>query len=197
MRRNSIVKEMRGRVVLAGALLALTSACGCGVSDPASARWPPPPTTFGKRVVRSDHAEIAVRYRCEGALIAGTLYLPKSEGRRPALVWVHGAGAETRLHWGRFLRPFIDAGLAVASFDKRGVGESDGKCCPGHTGHFNLLTADAVGSVRAVSSAPGVDSSRVGLFRASAAGWIVPRAAVDSGQGAFVVLVAPGIVTFG
>ena len=98
---------------------------------------------------------------------------------------------------GPFLRPFIEAGLAVASFDKRGVGESGGKCCPGDTGHFNLLTADAVGSVRAVSRAPGVDPSRVGLFGASAAGWIVPRAAVDSGHVAFVVLVAPGIVTFG
>jgi uncharacterized protein len=191
------VNEMRGRVVLAGALLTLLSACGGGVSDPASARCPAPPATFGKRVVRSDHAEIAVRYRCEGALIAGTLYLPKSEGRDPALVWVHGAGAETRLRWGPFLRPFIEAGLAVASFDKRGVGESDGKCCPGDTGHFNLLTADAVGSVRAVSRAPGVDPGRVGLFGASAAGWIVPRAAVDSGHVAFAVLAAPGIVTFG
>jgi uncharacterized protein len=188
---------MRGRVVLAGALLALMGGCGGGVSDPASARCPAPPTTFGKRVVRSDHAEIAVHYRCEGASIAGTLYLPKGEGRHPALVWVHGAGAETRLRWGPFLRPFIEAGLAVASFDKRGVGESGGKCCPGDTGHFNLLTADAVGSVRAVSRARGVDPSRVGLFGASAAGWIVPRAAVDSGHVAFVVLAAPGIVTFG
>ena len=163
--------------VLAGALLALMGGCGGGVSDPASARCPAPPTTFGKRVVRSDHAEIAVHYRCEGASIAGTLYLPKGEGRHPVLVWVHGAGAETRLHWGPFLRPFIEAGLAVASFDKRGVGESGGKCCPGDTGHFNLLTADAVGSVSAVRRAPGVDPRRVGMFGASAAGWVVPRAA--------------------
>ena len=188
---------MRSQVVLAGVLLALISACGGGVADPASARCPAPPATFGKRVVRSDHAEITVHYRCEGASIAGTLYLPKSEGQRPALVWVHGAGAEARLQWGTFLRPFIDAGLAVASFDKRGVGESVGKCCPGDTGHFNLLTADAVGSLSAVRRAPGVDPRRVGMFGASAAGWIVPRATVDSGRVAFVVLAAPGIVTFG
>jgi uncharacterized protein len=188
---------MRGRVLLAGVLLALISGCGGGVSDPASARCPTPPATFGKRVVLSDHAEIAVHYRCEGASIAGTLYLPKSGGQHPALVWVHGAGAEARLQWGNFLQPFIDAGLAVASFDKRGVGESGGKCCPGDTGHFNLLTADAVGSVSAVRRGPGIDPGRVGMFGASAAGWIVPRAAVDSGHVAFVVLAAPGIVTFG
>ena len=188
---------MRSPVVLAGVLLALISACGGGVADPASARCPAPPATFGKRVVLSDHVEIAVHYRCEGASIGGTLYLPRGEGRHAALVWVHGAGADTRLQWGPFLRPFIRAGLVVASFDKRGVGESDGKCCPGDTGHFNLLTADAVGSVSAVRRAPGVDPARVGMFGASAAGWIVPRAAVDSGRVAFVVLAAPGIVTFG
>jgi dipeptidyl aminopeptidase/acylaminoacyl peptidase len=194
---HSIRSEMRSQVVLAGALLALMSACGGSVVDPASARCPAPPATFGKRVVRSDHAEIAIRYKCEGASISGTLYLPKSDGRHSALVWVHGGGAEARLHWGSFLRPFIDAGVAVASFDKRGVGESGGKCCPGDTGHFNLLTADAVGAVSAVRRGPGIDPGRVGLFGASQAGWIVPRAAVDSGRVAFVVLAAPGIVTFG
>jgi uncharacterized protein len=188
---------MRGPVLLAGALLALISACGGSVSDPVGARCPTPPATFGKPVVLADHAEIAIRYGCEGASISGTLFLPKGEGRDPALVWVHGAGAEMRLHWGSFLRPFIDAGLAVASFDKRGVGESGGKCCPGDTGHFNLLTADAVGSVSAVRRAPGVDPARVGLFGASAAGWIVPRAVDDSRHVMFVVLAAPGIVTFG
>src|SRR5438876_9560560 len=63
--RLRIPNEMRSRVVLAGALLALLSACGGGVSDPPSARCPAPPTTFGKRVIRSNHAETAVHYRCE------------------------------------------------------------------------------------------------------------------------------------
>jgi uncharacterized protein len=188
---------MRGQVLLAGALLALVSACGGGVSDPVSASCPGPPATFGTRVVRSDHAEIAIRYKCDGALLGGTLYLPTSARANPALVWVHGGGAEARLRWGSFVRRFIDAGVAVASFDKRGVGESGGKCCPGDTGHFNLLTADTVGAVSAVRRAPGVDPGRVGMLGASQAGWIVPRAAVDSGHVAFVVLAAPGIVTFG
>ena len=42
-----------------------------------------------------------------------------------------------------------------------------------------------------------VDPGRVGLFGASQAGWIAPRAAVDSGHVAFVALAAPGVVTFG
>jgi pimeloyl-ACP methyl ester carboxylesterase len=77
----------------------------------------------------------------------------------------------------------------VLSYDKRGVGQSEGECCPGDTGHFNLLTADAVGAVQAVRTLPEVDPKRVGLVGASQAGWIVPRAAVDSGA-AFVALAA-------
>ena len=54
-----------------------------------------------------------------------------------------------------------------------------------------------MGAVAAVRSRPLIDSERVGLFGASQAGWIAPRAAVDTGHVAFVVLAAPGIVTFG
>jgi pimeloyl-ACP methyl ester carboxylesterase len=185
----------RRALVLAGALL-LLSGCGSGVSDPESARCDAPPSTFGTRVVLSDHLEIPVQYTCEDAMIRGTLYLPKGAGPHPALVWVHAAGEATRLSWGTFLRRFVQLGLAVFSFDKRGVGESEGSCCPGDQGHFNLATADVVGAVAAIRSRSEIDPARVGLFGASQAGWIAPRAAVDSGHVAFVVLAAPGIVTF-
>ena len=127
------------------------------------------------------------------------MYLPKGGGKHPVLVWVHGAGETARLPWGdgRFLRPFAESGFAVFSFDKRGMGESEGSCCPGDRGHFKLATADVVAAVAAVRRRPETDSDRVGLFGASQAGWIAPRAAVDSGHVAFVALAAPGVVTFG
>ncbi len=158
-----------------------------------------PTTKFGARSELSDHAEVPVSLTCNDAAIAGTLYLPNGEGMHPALVWVHGAGEAARLPWGdgAFLRPFVQLGFAVFSFDKRGVGESQGECCPGDHGHFNLATADVVGAVAAVRRRPEIDPDRVGLFGASQAGWIAPRAAVDSGHVAFVVLAAPGVVTFG
>jgi hypothetical protein len=90
----------------------------------------------------------------------------------------------------------VQVGFAVFSFDKRGVGESEGSCCPGDHGHFNLATADVVGAVAAIRSKPVIDPARIGLFGASQAGWIAPREAVESGHVAFVVLAAPGIVTF-
>jgi hypothetical protein len=41
----------------------------------------------------------------------------------------------------------VAAGFAVLSYDKRGVGQSEGACCPGDQGHFNLLTADVEGAI--------------------------------------------------
>jgi uncharacterized protein len=177
-------------------LLIVVSGCGGGVSDPASARCPSPASGSGTPVVSRDHVEVPITFTCAGARISGTLYLPRSKGRHPALVWVHAAGRAQRLGWQGITSPFVGAGYAVFSFDKRGVGQSDGKCCPGDKGHFNLATADVVGAVAALRTIPQIDTARIGLFGASQAGWIAPRAAVESRHVAFVVLAAPGIVTF-
>jgi uncharacterized protein len=184
------------RMLVAAAALFLMAGCGSNVSDPASARCDAPRSRFGMRVLLSDHVEIPVHFTCVGAAMSGTLYVPKGARAHPALVWVHAAGTAARLRWGTFLRPFVHAGFAVFSFDKRGVAESEGTCCPGDRGHFNLATADVVGAVAAIRSRPAINPSRVGLFGASQAGWIAPRAAVDSGHVAFLVLAAPGVVTF-
>jgi dienelactone hydrolase len=163
------------------------------VDDPADAECAHPAITIGDRQDKGNHQELQIQFRCEGASLAGTIYLPassESSGRHSAAVWVHGAGQAPRLGWGGQLLPgLVDAGVVVLSYDKRGVGESEGECCPGDTGHFNLLTADAAGAVQALRRLPDVDPARVGLVGASQAGWIVPRAAVDS-DAAFVALAA-------
>jgi dipeptidyl aminopeptidase/acylaminoacyl peptidase len=83
----------------------------------------------------------------------------------------------------------VKAGVVVLSYDKRGIGQSEGECCPGDTGHFNLLTADAVAAVATLRERPEVDPERVGLVGASQAGWIAPRAA-ETANAAFVALAA-------
>jgi pimeloyl-ACP methyl ester carboxylesterase len=137
-----------------------------------------------------DHREIHLRFTCEGAAQAATVYLPSGPGPHPALVWVHGAGEATRLTWGGQLLPgLVRAGVAVLSYDKRGVGQSQGVCCPGDEGHFNLLTADVTGAVSVLRARSDIAVDEVGLAGASQAGWIVPRAAVDT-HAAFVALVS-------
>jgi dienelactone hydrolase len=81
----------------------------------------------------------------------------------------------------------VRAGIAVLSYDKRRVGQSEGECCPGDAGHFNLLTADVVGAVSVLRARPDINPDEVGLAGASQAGWIAPRAAGEA-HAAFVAL---------
>src|SRR5262245_51068580 len=59
--------------------------------------------------------------------LAGTFFTAGS-GLRPAVVLVHGSGAQTRLSIGDRARvqAWLDAGTSVLVFDKRGVGASGG-----------------------------------------------------------------------
>ena len=155
-----------------------------------------PSASFGKPSVAGDHREVLVHFTCAGAKQAGTIYLPLGKGRHPAIIWVHGAGEATRLSYGPLVAAFVKRGIAFFSYDKRGVGESEGDCCPGDQGDFELLTADAVGAVESARSFAGIDPAQVGFTGASQAGWIAPQAAVDSRHVAFIALASPGILRY-
>jgi alpha-beta hydrolase superfamily lysophospholipase len=180
-------------VALAG-IASLVCGCGSSVDDPASAACPRPPVTIGSPRTFGDHLEVAVHFTCSGSRLAGTLYLPPSTGRHAAVVWLHGSGEEARLSYGPLVASYVADGIAFFSYDKRGVGESEGKCCPDVYGHFNLVTADAVGAVAAVRRSPHIDPNRVGFLGASAAGWVAPRAAEASKHVAFLALASPGVL---
>jgi alpha-beta hydrolase superfamily lysophospholipase len=137
---------------------------------------------------------VAVHFTCSGARLAGTLYLPLKHSRHPAVVWLHGSGEEPRLSYGSLVASYIGDGIAFFSYDKRGVGESQGKCCPDVDGHFNLVTADAVGAVAAIRRSHEIDPNRVGFLGASAAGWVAPRAAETSKHVAFLAIASPGVL---
>ena len=101
--------------------------------------------------------------------------MPNGSGRHPAVVWVHGSGEQPRLNYGPVVAPLVEDGVAVFSYDKRGVGESEGDCCTS-PGEYDLVAADADGAVTAVRSHPEIDPNKVGLYGASEAGWVVPLA---------------------
>jgi uncharacterized protein len=194
-----------GSICLSG-LLSVTvvltvSGCGRSFHDPATAQCAAPPVTFGQPVDHGDHQEVTVGFTCEGAVLAGTLYLPKIKrpGRHPAVVWILGGQQTARLTYGDLVAAFVQGGVGFFSYDKRGGGQSQGNCCPGDYGHFNLLTADVVGAVNALRARADIDidPQRLGLVGTSQAGWIVPRAAVTSQHVAFIALASAGILPYG
>jgi alpha-beta hydrolase superfamily lysophospholipase len=104
---------------------------------------------------------------------------------------LHGSGEERRLSYCPLVAAYIHDGIAFFSYDKRGVGESEGECCPDVYGRFNLVTADAVGAVAAIRRLREIDPDQVGFLGASAAGWVAPRAAETSKHVAFVAIARP------
>lgn len=175
-------------VLCAGAAIFVGYRAWFSVDDPQSAQCARPSAEILAERHASSHSEIDVTFTCEGAGLAGTIYLPPGVGPYPGVVWVHGAGEAERLGWGGQVVPgLVQAGVAVLSFDKRGVGQSQGVCCPGDEGHFNLLTADVEGAVNVLRAQPDINPDEVGLAGASQAGWIAPRAA-DATHVAFVAL---------
>ena len=167
----------RRSLPLALALVAVVAGCGGsdGGEDAESARCASPNATFGDAADVGTHREVAVHFTCEETTLAGTLYLPKGAGRHPAVIWIHGSGEQPRLNYGAVVAPLVENGVAVFSYDKRGVGESEGDCCTS-PGQYNLVAADADGAVLAVRSHPEINADKVGLYGASEAGWVVPLA---------------------
>jgi dipeptidyl aminopeptidase/acylaminoacyl peptidase len=125
-----------------------------------------------------------ITFRSGDVTLAGTLLLPRGQGRVPAVVFLHGSGAEGR--WAsRYLAGQIAArGIASLIFDKRGVG--------GSSGDWRLagpddLAADAVAAVARLLEEPRIDPKRIGVHGHSQGGTLAPMVAVRSPHVAFII----------
>ncbi len=92
-------------------------------------------------------------------------------------------------------------GFAVLRFDKRGVGESTGTYVFVGTKDspwvFPELASDIAAGVRFLRTRPEIDHRRIGLAGWSQAGWILPHAARQLGDAAFLVLFSGPVCTVG
>lgn len=98
--------------------------------------------------------------------LVGTLISPRSGSKHPAIILVHGSGAENReymLPWARFL---IRRGIAVLGYDKRGVGGSTGDW---NTASFNDLAGDVVAAFNYLKTRSDIDGTQIGLLGISQA----------------------------
>jgi pimeloyl-ACP methyl ester carboxylesterase len=128
-----------------------------------------------------------VRFSSGNVRLTGTLIGPTTAGKHPAIILVHGSGAENReymLPWARFL---IRRGVAVLGYDKRGVGESTGDW---NTASFDDLAGDVVAAFEYLKTRSDIDSAHIGLLGISQAGWIMPLAAVRAKDLAFLISIS-------
>jgi len=116
--------------------------------------------------------------------LAGTLLLPRTGNSLPAVVFLHGSGAEGRWASRYLAAQLANRGIAALIFDKRGVGSS--------TGDWRLATledlaADGAAAVARLGRELRIDPRRIGLHGHSQGGTLAPLVAARSSSVAFVI----------
>lgn len=141
-----------------------------------------------------------VQFVSDGATLRGTVFVPQKSPPLAAVVWVDGAGRTERKpslanYFGQF-------GLAVLTYDKRGVGKSGGVYAGQEAGtvnvsreNLNLLADDAAAAMRMLQGEKPLRETPLGFIGASQAGWIIPLAALKSPEARFMVLWSGAVET--
>ncbi|NIY78781.1 alpha/beta hydrolase [Celeribacter sp. HF31] len=117
------------------------------------------------------HPSETVFVTVSGARIAGTIWLP-DDTPIAVVALVHGDGAQDRTSSGGYaplINAFLDRGFAVASWDKPGVGESEGNW-------LRQTMPDRTAETRAVLAVlkERFQGTPVGALGFSQAGWVLP-----------------------
>ena len=128
------------------------------------------------------------------ATLSGTLYLPKIEGRVPAVIAFHAASSPTRdnplyAHLTDMLPPL---GIAVFVFDRRGSGKSGGKL---ENSDYTMLADDGISAQRMLAQDPNIDPRRIGFWGLSQGGRLALLAASRSAQTAFAISISAPMTT--
>ncbi len=176
------------------------------VGNVSGLRWQPRDTVTGKPGESQQAMRLAlkpetVRYTStDGITLTGLLTLPPTPGPHPAIVVLHGSERGTRNDFGRQqMSAFMASqGIAVLTYDKRGVGDSGGTYRESATeSNLALLAQDAVAGVNYLKDRPEIDGNRIGLIGSSQAGWVIPLAAAQSDEVAFFVILSGPVVSVG
>ncbi len=126
--------------------------------------------------------------------LAAQLELPSGPGPHPILVVVHGSGKVERGQFTCEASPWLERGVGLLCYDKRGVGQSTGSYSnvgPGSSHKvFPILAGDVVAVVEYVAGRPEIDADRIGLIGGSQAGWLMPLAASLSDEIDFIISIS-------
>lgn len=138
-----------------------------------------------------------VKFESQGMTLAGSILTPKKTFA--AVVIVHGSDPVKREM--EFAKRLAKEGIAVLTYDKRGVGESGGVYVGPSVGtnnidtaNLNLLSQDANAAVN-IFRTYLKDKTPIGLVGFSQAGWIIPIAASKNPQIEFMVLFSCPTIT--
>ena len=136
-------------------------------------------------------------FKSEGIKLTGTILQPRRA--HAAIVLIHGSGQEKRMM--EFASYLAQNGIAVFTYDKRGVGKSEGTYAGPEVGtnnidsaNLHLLAKDAQAAVKAFHQQLGKTNIPMGLLGFSQAGWIIPLATNQNPLVDFFVLYSGAVI---
>src|SRR5678816_3753800 len=135
----------------------------------------------------SGFEEQRVEFHNQGVKLAGSLLLPKAEGPVPAVVFVHGAGPQTREPYREAGEYFARHGLAALIYDKRGAGQSGG-AYESREPYENLVN-DALSAVAFLKQRQEIAPSQIGIWGLSQGAYISAAAANRTPDIKFIIVV--------
>lgn len=133
-----------------------------------------------------------VRFGAEDVTLAGLLGVPDG-GAVAGVVLIGGSGPSDRDNDGYFRpirRCLLEAGIAVLSYDKRGVGRSSGRW---RAATMDDLASDALAALDFLRAQPEVPVETAGLFGHSEGGWVALRAAARDAPSWVITNSCPGV----
>jgi dienelactone hydrolase len=156
------------------------------------------PTNADETRMQSGYQEHRVEFYNGDVKLAGSLLLPISEKPLPAVVFVHGAGRQTREQYRKQGEYFVSQGIAALIYDKRGTGQSGG-AYESRKPYENLVN-DALAGVALLKQRHEIEPSQIGIWGLSQGGAISATAASRSKDIHFIVAVgvevADGMLLF-
>lgn len=132
-----------------------------------------------------------VQFKNGNVTLAGTLVIPLTKGKHPAIVFTHGGTPDTRDAMRFFADHFARLGIACLIYDKRGVGASSPEIDWGRSS-FDDLAGDALAGVNLLKNCRDINSKKIGLYGPSNGAWTVEMAAARSKDVAFIVVNSGG-----
>ncbi|MCP1184350.1 S9 family peptidase [Paenibacillus sp. 1781tsa1] len=146
-------------------------------------------------IVQQDYSMVEqhIEIQTPQGKLTGTLSLPKNESGKLGLVlFIHGDGPIDSTHsdgykplWERL----ASIGYASLSLDKRGIGGSEGNWL---NQSIDDRVVEAEQAFAWAKEQPMIDGSKIGVWGASQAGWVIPKLAGKENL-AFSILVSPAI----
>jgi pimeloyl-ACP methyl ester carboxylesterase len=124
-----------------------------------------------KPKVQNNYQTSEVTFKNDTVILSGTLYLPNSKEKVPALLFMHGSGGERRFASAYMADFFARRGIAVLIYDKRGTGKSTGNWS---NSTFKDLANDVIAGIKLLESNPNINSNKIGIYGHSQGGSICP-----------------------